>query len=221
MKKLIIGVLAITPLLCCGQTQEAKDSLISVMCKTITDNTSQNDSIRIFAAYRKHLYPFLERFAEDKRKEIGTSIYFRMQMTCGSFKEILMKAEPPNEEFEKIIERPTKFPGKKTCRDFIAYKSYLYRESTGDTVQLTIKNNFWIEKFKDGTYSKLKFYCLTDCEFELEFIESNNKIRSGLSKKGDKYKYYITSKGSDHFDLAVDIKETNKLLGFKIYHSQN
>ena len=218
IKKIIITLLTVTPLLCYAQTQESKDSLIQVMCKSITDNTSPNDSIRIFSAYGKHLRPYLERFPKEQRKEISTSIYFRMQMTCRSFKEILLKAEPPKEEFEKIIPRPNKFPDKKTCRDFIAYEKRFYRESTGDTVQLTIKDDFWIEKFDDGTYSKLKFYWLTDCEFELEFIESNNKIRSGLSTKGDKYKYYIISKVENHFELAFDMKVTDKFLGFKVYH---
>ena len=183
--------LIVVPVILHGQSQEAKDSLISLMCKKITESTALNDTTRIINAYREHLYPFLDKFTDEKRNEIGKSIYLRMQMTCGSFKEILLRLEPPNKEFEKIIEKPTTFPDKKTCRDFISNRKYFYRDSPGDTVQLVIKDGHWIDKFKDGTYSKLKIHWMTDCEFELEFVASDNPVRSSFSKKGDRYKYYV------------------------------
>ena len=201
-----------------GQNQVTKDSLANEICKTINENPTETDSVRVYSAYEKHLYPFLEKFPEDKQDEIAESIYYRLQALCGTFQEILMRESTPNEEWEQLIDRPKTFPNKKTCRDIIKSRDYYYIESTGDTVKLNINKVYWTDMFQDGTYSKLKIYWLTDCEFEIEFIESNNTIRKNLSKKGDRYKYYVIDKGHNYFYLAVEMPQIDKLLGFKIYY---
>ncbi len=201
-----------------AQTQATKDSLINEICKMISKESTQTDSAKINEAYEKHLYPFLAKYPQDKWDEIAESIHFRMQMTCGAFTDMLLRVEPPNQEWEWLIEKPKSFPDKKTCRDINKNSEYIYMESTGDTVRLSIKNGYWIDTFKDKTYSKLKIHWLTDCEFEIEFIESNNRIRKNLSKKGDRYKYYVIDKGTNYYYLAVDLPDTDKILGFKIYN---
>lgn len=217
MRSLII-ILTFMTFLSYGQTQVTKDSLINEICKMISEESTDTDSAKINEAYKKHLYPFLAKYSQDKWYEIAESIHFRMQVICGAFTEALLKAEPPNQEWEWIIEKPKYFPDKKTCRDIDKNDDYIYIESTGDTVRLSIKNGYWIDTFKDKTYSKLKIHWLTDCEFEIEFIESNNRIRKNLSKKGDRYKYYIIEKGTNYYYLAVDLPDTDKILGFKIYN---
>lgn len=201
-----------------GQSQYAKDSLINRICTTIDSVPGMPDSSRVALGYEKHLYPFLEKYPEEKRKEIGMGIYLRMQMTCKTFAEIILKLAPPNSEWEQIIEKPKRFPDRKTCRDFIKNREYSYIESTGDTVRLSVRADYWTDSFKDGTYSKLKIRWLTDCEFEIEFIESNNFIRKNLSKPGDRYKYYVIERGQNYYYLAVDQPETNKLIRFKVFY---
>jgi len=200
-----------------GQSQQTTDSLIHQMCKTINESKHLSDTGRIFLSYRTHLYPFLSKYQNDKQEEVGTRVHLRMQMICGAYMEIILRLEPPNREWEQIIERPTQFPDKKTCRDLTKYSNYSYIEATGDTVQLAITNNYWTDRFKDGTYSKLKMHWLSDCDFEIEFIESNNSIRKNLSKPGDRYKYYVLEKGNGYYYLAVDQPGTDKLIGFKVF----
>ncbi len=74
-----------------------------------------------------------------------------------------------------------------------------------------------MDLFKDGTYSKLKFEWLGDCEFELEFIESNNESRKSFSKPGDKYIYQILDKKAKYYLMSAWIPGMSYFLKFKIY----
>ncbi len=201
-----------------GQSQEKKDSLINEICKVITEKQGEPDSVRIFTAYEKHLYPFLEKYPEDQRQEIGNGIYFRMQRNCKEFKEILIRLDPPNGDWETIEEKPKTKLTKKLCKQFLDHKNYKYLETTGDTVKLQIEHGFWIDKFKDGTYSKLKLKWVNDCEFDIEFIESNNEIRKHFSKPGDKYRYQVVDKKNNYYDMSVEIAATGQQVIFKIYY---
>lgn len=75
----------------------------------------------------------------------------------------------------------------------------MYPDFNGDTVNLIIDKGLWTDNFKDGTYSKLRFKWINDCEFEIEFIESNNPVQSQFSKKGDKYLYQIIEKKDNYY----------------------
>ena len=122
-----------------------------------------------------------------------------------------------NNNWEAVNTKPTTRLNKRSCEDFLKYKKYKYLEPEGDTVNLTIENGYWVEHFKDKTFSKLKFYWINDCEFEIEFVESNNKIRKAASKPGDKYKYQILDKKQNFYDMSVEIPETKVFAVFKLY----
>jgi hypothetical protein len=201
-----------------GQTQEQKDSLVSQICTVLIETKNQPDSLRVQLAYEKHLYPFLARFREDQIDEIAMSIYYRLQRNCIEFKDILNRADPPKGDWESIGEKPLSILTRKECKRFLAHKNYWYLESSGDTVNLTIDNGFWTDRFKDGTYSKLRLSWTSDCEFEIEFIESNNDIRKNFSKPGDRYRYQIVDKKSGYYDMSVEITGTDRHLLFKIYY---
>jgi hypothetical protein len=216
IKNLTFGFFLLTTI-AFGQAQQTIDSLIHQMCNTVNVSGNLPDTSRIFLTYREHLYPFLSQFQNDQQEEIETRIHLRMQMICGTYTDILMRLYPPNPEWEQIIEHPTQLPDKRVCQDLTKQNGYSYIEPTGDTVRLVLTNDYWIDNFRDGTYSKLRMHWLSDCEFEIEFIESNNFIRSSLSKVGDRYKYYVIEKGRDYYYLAVDQPGTNKLIRFKVF----
>lgn len=125
--------------------------------------------------------------------------------------------EPPKGDWETVDEKPNSVVNKKVCRKFIDHINYTYLEANGDTVKLQIENGFWVDHFKDGTYSKLKLNWITDCEFEIEFIESNNKLRKGFSKPGDKYRYQVINKKDNYYEMSVEILGTGRHVKLKLY----
>ena len=214
---LIVGFLLVSTL-SFGQNQAEKDSLINEMCKTIKTSKDLPDSIRVAGAFEEHLYPYLEGFPESQRKDIWTAIFYRFQVRCEEFKEILDRLDPPSGDWKRLTEKPGTNLSKKVCKQFLDHKKYSYRESTGDTVHFEIKNGLWKERFKDGTFSKLKFHWVNNCEFDLEFIESDNESRKNLSKPGDKYRYQITDKKEGYYDMTVQVLGTERYYMFKVYY---
>lgn len=101
---------------------------------------------------------------------------------------------------------------------FRKHKIYKYIEFNGDTTNLKIDNDFWIDNFKDGTYSKLKIYWSSDCYFDIEFINSNNEVRKKISHPGDKYRYTILEKFDNYYLMSVEITGIKRFSIFKIYY---
>ncbi len=201
-----------------GQSELQIDSLIAVICKSVEANNNKSDSTRIILAYGEHLFPFVERFEESKRDQLSEKIYYRLQRNCREFSDILDRLNPPQGDWEKVLVKPKTTLDKKECRKFTDYVRYKYPDNNGDTVNLTIEKGFWIDHLKDGTYSKLKFKWINDCEFEIEFIESNNPVRNQFSKKGDRYWYQINGKQETHYDLSVQVVGTEGHYLFKLFH---
>jgi len=70
----------------------------------------------------------------------------------------------------------------------------------------------------DGTYSKLRFEWVSACEFEIEFLESNNRIRKNFSKPGDKYRYQIVDSKDGYYDMSVEIVGADMHSLFRMYY---
>jgi hypothetical protein len=220
MKKKIIlaSIPFIISLISYGQSDIQKDSLINEICKSIIENVEQSDSIKITMAYNRHLFPYLSKYAKEEQEIIWENLFFRLQRNCKEFKEIVDKVSEQKGDWKSIDKKPVTISSKKTCKDFLRHKKYKYLETSGDTVNLSIKNGFWIDRFEDGTYSKLKFNWISDCEFDIEFIESDNQSRKNFSKPGDKYRYQIIDKKQTYYDMSVEILGTNRYMTFKIYY---
>ncbi|WP_148041962.1 hypothetical protein [Hanamia caeni] len=201
-----------------GQKEESIDSLVNEICRSIETNNSNVDSTKVFNAYSTHVPSFLAKYPENKKEEILSHIYDRLQRNCKIFWEILNRNDSSQKNWEVLSSTPNSVLNKNDCQQFLKYKRYKYLEPEGDSVNLQIENGFWIDHFKDGTFSKLKFHWLNNCEFEIEFIESNNVIRKGFSKPGDKYKYKILDKKSNYYDMSVEIPETNTFAKFKLFY---
>lgn len=215
--KFTIGLLFIA-VISFGQSQASIDSMEHVICRSIEESTSRVDSIKVIQSFSKHLPAFLANYPENKREEILTHIYDRLQRNCATFWKILNRIDSSQKNWEALNTSPPSTLDKNECRKFLKYKNYKYVEADGDTVNLQIENGYWIDHFKDGTFSKLKFHWVSDCEFEIEFIESNNKIRNDFSNPGDKYRYKILDKRSNYYDMSVEIPEKNIFAKFKIFY---
>jgi hypothetical protein len=217
MKYFLISLLVIPVANAFCQTQAQNDSIVSKICKTIEANTSLEDSLRIVSAMQLHLPNYLKRFDESKHEDIGQNIFFRLQRNCDIFLQILTKNIPPKGDWRILDEKPTTSLTKKTCRSFNNHQEFTYTESAGGIVKIIHQNNSWINHFEDGTYSKLKFRWVGDCEYEIKFIESNNLIRKNLSKPGDKYRYLILDVQENAYSISGEVTGSNQFTYFKLY----
>jgi hypothetical protein len=215
--KLAIAFMAITSM-AVGQTVEQRDSIVNEICKTIVEHASKPDSIRVQIAYETHLFPVMEGLTDQQMRELASNIFYRLQRNCVEFKKILEARDPPRGDWSVVDKKPVSKLDQEGCRSFLEHEKYAYLESTGDTVVLHIENGYWTDRFKNGTYSKLKFNWIGDCEFEIEFVESNNYIRKNLSKPGDKYRYQILDKKDGYYDMSAQIPGIERFMLFKVYY---
>ena len=215
MKKKLILVLLTISSITFGQTERQTDSLISVMCTDLQNNKRLKDSTRLVLLYGNHLFPFVDQYEENRREKIMENIYYRFQRNCRDFSDLLGRLNPTNDYWEKVSDKPKTKLTKKSCQDFLQHNKYTYLDSNGDTVNLVIKNGFWVDNYKDGTYGKLKLKWINDCEFEIEFLDTNNSIQSQFNKKGDKYVYQIIEKKDGYYIMSVQVTGSE---GYYLFH---
>lgn len=200
-----------------AQSDIATDSLLNEMCITFKNNKEMPDSIRFYMAYIKHLEPHLMKMSESQQEKLFDYVFVRLQRNCKEFFQMLAKGSEQKGDWESLDKKPASSLNKEVCNEFNTRTKYYYRESNGDTVRVVVDKGFWEEKFMDGTYSKLKFRWVGDCEFELEFISSNHHIRKNLSRKGEKYRYQLLEKVNNYYASSAEVVGMEKYSKFKIY----
>jgi hypothetical protein len=202
-----------------AQDSPITDNLLDKLCKSINENKSTDDSVRLSDAFEKHLFPIFKKMEPGQVEESWQRVFYRLQRSCAAFKAILDRINPlPSGDWKQVDLKPAPTSNKQDCKDFAGYKKMSYLESTGDTVHVTISNGIWTDHFVDGTTSTLKFKWITDCEFQIEFIESNNEVRKNYSRPGDKYAYQVLGKTPDYFDMSAESVGTNKYMTFRLYY---
>ncbi|PBI82879.1 hypothetical protein BSF41_46930 [Flavobacterium sp. ACN2] len=191
-----------------SQTIQTIDSLNNEICQSLAENKILNDEIRLHSINKSHVMPFLAKFKDTiaQRKAFEKMIY-RLQKNCNEFNALFPKDSIQN-DWGMQNEKPIGHVSKEQCNTFDESKKFHYWEERGKKVEVTINGNLWIEKFGDNTFSKLLYRKRSNCEFELEFIESNNLSRKNLSVKGDKYRYKIYDEEENIYSVYSKNKET-------------
>lgn len=214
---LIILLLFLFPVFTFSQNLKDENELISSMCKEFQKTEHLSDSLRVQNTYLKFLPSYLEKIEPAKLDSVGSSIYFRLQRECESFRRFLDRVDPlPN--WKEIKEMPKSELTVKDRKEFEKTKNFYYLEGNNETTNVVIENGIWMDIFPDNTFSKTKFkWYGKDNEFELEFIESTNLNRKGYSRKGDKYFYKIIRKEKKYFEVAAQIPNQEQILLFKLY----
>lgn len=203
-------------------SQEIKDidKLTIDICNTIIKSTEKNDSVRIQVAFDENLIPFMGKFKlNELSDELLDKIDFRIQKNCDWYQKYLFKKYEYDEKSDwKILnEKPKSNITTKECNDFFKkHTKFYYLESEGEKTEVDVSNNLWIDKFTDGTYSKLSFK-LNDCHFELRFIESNNLGRKNYSAKDDIYYYDIIKIEGKTLTVLVALNNSTTYYQFKLY----
>ena len=205
MKNIIVLVFIGISNIAFSQTISEIDSLSLVFCDYLKQIDVKNDTLKINTLYNEQFYPYLGKVEKSKMQKIGTQLYYRMQRNCVGFRELLDRLEPPKDGVTRITEKPTSEMTKKQLKEFKKLKELYYYEVAGAKTKVVIKDGYWSDHFSDSTSSKLTFKWISDTEFELVFIESNNESRSNFSVKGDRYVYQVLAKEDNFYWMTVNI----------------
>ena len=201
-----------------GQSQSVVDSIANEICKSIGQSTEKDDSLRVFNSVNMHLEEMIEEMNREEVEEFWNKIYFRLQKNCDVFWQILKRNSPETDYWQDVTEIPDSKMTKPEYGKFKEIRSFIYMESNGDTVHVSIKNSQWEERFIDDSYSRLKMNWLNDSTFELSFVSSNNLIRKNFSNPGDKYNYYLIEKGDNYYVICVGTPGDEKFSLFKLFY---
>lgn len=208
MKKYLLLILFSYSLFCNSQSVKSVDSLNIEICKSLVQNKNLDNEIRMNTMEKSYIFPYLLRFNDTIiQKKIFTQIYYRLLKNCDEFRS-LFPAEPFLNGYGEQNKEPIINISKEQCNHFDKISKYYYVENDGKKVEVTLTDDLWIEKFEDNTYSKLYYRKKSNCQFELEFIESNNFSRGNLSVKGEKYLYKIFNEENETYSIYLKNKET-------------
>jgi len=221
MKKLLLLVLLFQSFLSFSQTIQQIDSVTIKMCESLvslkTETTAEARASHIFQKHLPEFYRKLQVSSQRQADSITDKIYYRLQKNCKPFSLLLSELEENKSDWKNLDEKPTLKAEQKECKNILKGGKFYYKEHNGNIVNVTITATTWEESFEDNTFSKLKLYPKDNCEFEIEFIESNNEMRKNLSVKGDIYHYGIYAIKDGVLELWSRNVVDNSYTAFKLY----
>ncbi len=199
-----------------GQTELERDSICEVICESLKSNSYLSNEKRMKISFYSKVNRYAENF--ENSDSIINGIYIRLQKDCEEFYD-LVKVINKQEKGDWIrhFKKPSAIKKERKCKSFSKLRHFHYLEPSGDTVNVEISKFYWMDNFKDGTYSKLKFKWLNKCQFELTFEESNNRIRKNFSNKGDTYLYEIIEKTKHYYLILLTYPGMEYFFTFKMY----
>ncbi len=189
------------------------DSIALEICSSIKSNTTIDDKNMLELIINEHIYPYLRKQASESRDHIE----LRTERLCPEYSALAYRVNENNGDWVLLKQKPKTLISQELCSQFYDNQSYYYLEATGDKVIVEMKDGFWIDRFLDNTYSKLKLVRESDCEYYIQFIESNNSMRNKFSKVGDIYKYQILNYKDDKFYISAHIPGQDQYYKFIMY----
>lgn len=223
MKKYLFIILFFQSIFMFGQNIKQIDSITLKMCESLTYSKEVKDDTKIEMIFQKHLPALYEKFnitSQIAADSLSEKIYFRLQKNCAKFLTALNNLEENKSDWSTLSQKPKLEVSKKICANFLTGGKYYYKEYDGKLVNVIITSNSWIETFEDNTTSKLLLHPKGNCEFDLEFIESNNNIRRNYSVKGDIYNYGIFKLNDDVYYIWSTTKDNNVIYTFRLYRKK-
>ncbi|MDB5200672.1 MAG: hypothetical protein JWQ27_81 [Ferruginibacter sp.] len=201
-----------------SQSSLISDSLLLETCRSLANNAHSSDTEKIDAAFNLHLFPVLKGLNDSLISVTLKYIDIRLQKLCPEFKKYLDELNPPKDDWTPVQVRPESKMDKNSAREFLLHKRYYYFDQDMDTVNLSLSHSYWVDHFKNGTYSKLLFKWTGNTTFEISFVESNNEIRKNLSKPGERYIYELIEKFPDYYLVYLHMPELKVFGTFRIYY---
>lgn len=220
MRKILLTLLCFQCTLSIGQTISQLDSLTYKMCESFDTYKTLKEQERIDKVVQEHIPQFYQKFKVSSQKvadSIGERIFFRLQRNCNTFIEIMGKQEENKSDWTIENEKPKTEIASKECTNFYKGGNFYYKEYDGKIVNVVMTKSTWTETFEDQSFSKLVFIPKPNCEFDLEFIESNNNSRKNFSVKGDRYPYGLYKFSEGIYYVWTYSDQDKKYYGFRLY----
>lgn len=102
------------------------------------------------------------------------------------------------------------------CKHLLVKSKFYYLQKDGSKMFVEINENLWTETEQSNKrLTKCKIKWLNNCEFSLEFLESNDPIKNKISKKGDIYIYNVIEINGNIISLTVSFNSIIQC--FKVY----
>jgi hypothetical protein len=158
---------------------------------------------KVFVDNLKEIYKAYEikSIEELDFNKLGVEIGVKLMKECDY---ALEKLTPEENKFEKDFVPEKSLDCSNLKNGEFYYLNLNTITKTKDTTFVTIKDNMFLEKMNNGrTYSMLDIKWKSDCEFELIYKNSNDPIKSEMSKLGEKYKYQVVSSKSNSHILKL------------------
>ncbi|TCZ64714.1 hypothetical protein [Flaviaesturariibacter aridisoli] len=213
---LLLALLGVAPAF--AQNPKVPDSTLNKVCQALATSRQLSDSSKVVEALGLHLLPVLQDLGEDDFRQAYYYAFIRLQRNCPEFARVVARLAPQKGDWQEVPAKPVSEASADDCKAFRKYPVLAYLESSGDTVRAVLRDGYWEDRFPDGTYSRLKMRWLSGCEFQIEFVESNNPARASYSKPGDKYNYGIVRKEPGYFLMSVTADDHKQYSTFKLYY---
>lgn len=202
-----------------SQTIQQLDSVTVKMCETIENMQKLKQEVLITKVFHEHLSDFYKHHKIESQKKadsISERIYFRLQRNCRAFSDFLAALEENKSDWTTLKQIPENTIDEKECVKFFKGGNFYYKEFDGKIVNVKITRDSWLETFEDTSISKLSFKPKNNCEFDVIFIESDNKIRKNFSVKGDVYSYGLYSTDGKSYNVWA-LGNDKVIYSFRLY----
>lgn len=138
-------------------------------------------------------------------EKFGNEVAVELSKSCDYFMSSF--TDPMNKVDKNFIPKEN-LSCKQLRKGNFYYLTPNYITKRKDTTFVSINNKTYIERMNNGkTYSLLEIDWVDDCSFNLIFQESNDPLKSTLSKIGDKYNYEVIDNNEKSCVLKLNWKK--------------
>jgi len=200
--------------------QISADVLGERICNCLETNKEKNFTDRIVEC-RQLIRNDLADLSTSKRKKKIEEMDIYLQKNCLEFLKIVTKDNILNKgDWVAVDTNPPTNLEDSVCSELFKKQNIFYIQATSDTISVVINDNYWIETSGLNKYKSIeKIDFFKNCEFTLEFVESNDPTANKYSKQGDKIYYRILDQTNSYF--SVSATRNGITLLFKIYYKNN
>lgn len=196
------------------------DSLVKEICFTAEYSIQSTDSETVSNAFSSHLDFYKKRMTKETFLKLADLCYYRSQTICPAISNLLTRMQEENLAklgWKTVDKEPESEISLMDCGLFFKKKKLWYLNGEKDTVYVSITDSSWTDHFSNGTWSRLSLKQYNPCEFVITFRESNNNVRSAMSKPGDQYRYAIIKKGTNYYELFTQRVGQPMMTVFRMY----
>jgi hypothetical protein len=212
----LVAIFILSFNLCGAQIHERVDSVVNEICKSLNEYDDLIDSQTVSNVFHQHLFKYVSKMSQDAAERTIEKVDIRLQITCQKYVDYVSSFH--NDYWHRVKECPRTTLSDLEIKRFFQITHFKYVEGNGDTTDLKLTQKEWIDYMKDGTYSKLSLVRTSPTDFVISFIESNNAVKTNMSRLGDKYYYSIISKGRNFYTLCASVRGLNGGSLFKLFY---